>query len=109
MEAIIDLSTFRTPGSKVFTGRDRGIFVRNNSKIDELVSSSDHIEILVPDDIRSINPSFLEEFLINVVQKLGKNNFYKNVFFKTSGRYNIEEDLQEAVDSILREENGLSK
>ncbi len=109
MEATIDLSNFRTAGSKVFTGRDRGIFVRNNSKIDELVSTNDHIDILVPDDIRSINPSFLEEFLINVVQKLGKEKFYRNIFFKTSGRYNIEEDLQEAVDSILREENGLSK
>jgi len=109
MEATIDLSEFRTPGSKVFTGRDRGIDVRNNSKIDELISKSNHIEIIVPDDIRSINPSFLEEFLINVVQKLGKNNFYKNVFFKTSGRYNIEDDLEEAVESILREENGLSK
>jgi hypothetical protein len=109
MEAIIDLSNFRTPGSKVFTGRDRGIVVRNNSKIDDLITNNDHIEILVPEDIRSINPSFLEEFLINVVQKLGKVNFYKNVLFKTSGRYNIEEDLQEAVDSILREENGLSK
>ncbi|MCD0465974.1 DUF4325 domain-containing protein [Flavobacterium sp. ENC] len=109
METIIDLSNFRTPGSKVFTGRDRGIVVRNNSKIDELITNSNQIEILVPEDIRSINPSFLEEFLINVVQKLGKANFYKNVFFRTSGKYDIEEDLQEAVDSILREENGLSK
>ena len=109
METIIDLSDFRTIGSKVFTGRDRGVFVRNNSKIDELTSNNNKVEILVPEDIRSINPSFLEEFLINIVQKLGKDKFYKNVIFKTCGRYNIEEDLQEAVDSILREDNGLSK
>lgn len=109
MDAIINLSDFRTTGSKVFTGRDRGILVRNNSRIDELISSNDQVKILVPEDIRSINPSFLEEFLINAVQKLGKDNFYKIVVFKTSGKYNIEEDLQEAVDSILREENGLSK
>lgn len=109
METTIDLSKFRTPGSKVFTGRDRGIFVRNNSRIDELITSNEQINIVVPADIRSINPSFLEEFLINVVQKLGKNNFYKSIIFKTTGRYNIEEDLKEAVDSILREENGLSK
>jgi hypothetical protein len=110
METIINLSDFRTPGSKVFTGRDRGIFVRSNSKIDELITSPEtHIQIIVPEDIRSINPSFLEEFLINVVQKLGKERFYKNIIFKTSGRYDIQDDLEEAIDSILREENGLSK
>lgn len=109
MEATIDLSDFRTQGSKVFTGRDRGIAVRNSSKIDELIKTNEQINILVPEDIRSINPSFLEEFLINVVQKLGKAKFYKNIFFRTTGKYDIEEDLQEAVDSILREENGLSK
>jgi|SRR6218665_413471 len=109
MEKIIDLEKFRTIGSKVFTGRDRGIYVRKNSKIDELISKNEHIQIVVPNDIRSINPSFLEEFLINAVQRLGKEKFYTNVAFKTSGKYSIEEDLQEAVESILREGNGLSK
>lgn len=109
METIIDLANFRTIGSKVFTGRDRGIDVRNSSKIDELASLDNKIQIVVPEDIRSINPSFLEEFLINVVLKLGKEQFYKNINFLTSGRYKIEEDLHEAVDSILREENGLAK
>lgn len=109
METTIDLANFRTAGSKVFTGRDRGIDVRVNSKIDEISSIENKINIVVPQDIRSINPSFLEEFLINVVSKLGKKQFYENVKFLTSGRYNIEEDLQEAVDSILREENGLTK
>lgn len=110
MDTIINLADFRTPESKVFTGRDRGIFVRTKSKIDELNFDTDTpVQIIVPEDIRSINPSFLEELLINVVQRLGKDKFYKNFIFKTTGRYDIKDDLNEAVDSILREENGLAK
>ena len=74
----IDLELYRTPGSKVFTGRDRGIEVRTASKIDEVEKTLDKIDIIIPEDIRSINPSFLEEFLLNVVTKLKGNKFREN-------------------------------
>lgn len=102
------LENYRTPGSKVFTGRDRGIEVRNSSHIDDLEKKYDFIEIVVPQDIRSVNPSFLEELLNNVVVKLDYDGFYKKFKFITTGRYNIESDLQEAIESILREENALA-
>ncbi len=102
------LGKYRNVGSKVFTGRDRGKEVREKSKIDTLEKQYDLISIIVPDDIRSINPSFLEEFLFNVIIKLGKEGFYNKFEFKTTGRYNIESDLEEAVESILREENALA-
>ena len=62
-KASIDLENHRTKGSKVFTGRERGISVRENTKIDVLVSENKQVEIIIPTDIMSINPSFLEEFL----------------------------------------------
>lgn len=106
----IDLELFRTPGSKVFTGRDRGIEVREKSMIDKLEESNDLITIIIPEDIRSINPSFLEEFLFNVVTKLKKEKFYiKFKFDNKSPRYKIETDLGEAIDRILRNENALTK
>lgn len=103
----IYLKDYRTPNSKVFTGRDRGVIVRENSRIDILESQCEKLNIIVPDDIRSINPSFLEEFLHNIVIKLGENNFSKKIEFVTSGKYNIQSDLDEAVESILREESAL--
>ena len=110
MEKIIDLENFRTKGSKVFTGRDRGISVRTDSKIDELAQGVEKIKILIPSDIMSINPSFLEEFLSNVVLKLGKDGFYtKFSFHSESTRYDIALDLDEAIERILRTENALSK
>lgn len=110
MKNIIDLEKYRTKGSKVFTGRERGIKIREESNIDNLIETSETVEISIPADIMSINPSFLEEFLINVVSKLGKEQFYNKVKFVTeSKRYDITEDLEEAVDRILRNYNALTK
>ncbi len=104
----IDLQVYRTIGSKVFTGRDRGIEVREASRIDTLADQKDLITLIIPNDIRSINPSFLEEFLINVVKKLGENGFKQKFVFKNDGEYKIDDDLQEAIERILREETALS-
>lgn len=104
----IDLQTFRTPGAKVFTTRPRGIEVRNASQIDSLEPQFDHIVIRVPEDISSINPSFLEEFLENVVVKLGENSFRQKFAFENPGRYKIDTDLTEAIERILRVENALA-
>ena len=109
-ESVIKLETYRTKGSKVFTGRDRGIEVRTESKIDELEAKSDKVIIWIPTDVMSINPSFLEEFLFNVVTKLNKKGFYNKFTFKSdSKRYDISVDLEEAIERILRNENALSQ
>ena len=104
---IINLNDYRTIGSKVFTGRVKGGEVRTISKIDELEVKNDTIEIVVPSDIYSINPSFLEEFLVNVVSKLGTNGFNNKFKFINEGDYKINKDLEEAIERILRIENAL--
>ena len=103
----IDLQTYRTPGSRVFTGRDRGIDVKKKSGINTIEAQSDEVIISIPEDIGSINPSFLEEFLFDVVVKLKAEAFLKKFKFVNNGRYKIETDLQEAVERILREETAL--
>lgn len=103
----IDLSDYRTKGAKVFTTRPRGIQVREQSKIDEVEPKYNKILITVPSDISSINPSFLEEFLENVVIRLGSVGFYEKFKFLNEGRYKIDTDLEEAIDRILRQANAL--
>jgi len=105
---VIDLQDYRTKGAKVFTTRPRGISVRNASKIDIIEPSYDNLVIKIPDDISSINPSFLEEFFENVVIKLGEEGFYKKFTFENNGRYKIDVDLAEAIERILREESALA-
>ncbi len=104
----INLEDYRTKGAKVFTTRPRGIEVRTKSNIDAIEPQYDKIIITIPEDISSINPSFLEEFFENIVMKLGDIDFYKKFSFVNNGRYKIESDLAEAIDRILREENALA-
>lgn len=110
IENIINLEKYRVPGSKVFTGRDRGIDIRNKSDINNLIDKG-KVVVKIPKEIMSINPSFLEEFLFEVVNKLGKDNFYEKIVFDSEegARYSIKDDLEEAIDRILRASNALAK
>ena len=102
---VINLEDFRSKIgnqiSKVFTGRDRGAEVRKKSRIDQLEAQYDHIMIIIPNDIYSLNPSFLEEFLVNVVRKLGKEKFWSKFEFVSEGRYQYESPVNQAIDRIL--------
>ncbi len=99
---IIDLEQFRTPGAKVFTGRDRGKKVREDSHIDEIEANNSEITVIIPDNIYSIIPSFFEELFLNTVLKLGREGFLSKFKFKSLGSYKYEKPLNEAIDRILR-------
>lgn len=105
----IELGNYRTMSgntrSRVFTGRDRGENVRTASRIDELFSPEDMLEIVIPDDTFSITPSFLEEFLQNIVIRYGKETTRNHLCFK--GRYKIETAFEEAMDRILQTKTAL--
>lgn len=103
----INLEDFRVVAkdgtiAKVFTGRDRGEDVRKASKIDEIERKYDTVNIIIPDNIYSINPSFFEELFVNVVLKLGKEKFRDKFTFQCLGEYDYERPLNEAITRILR-------
>lgn len=94
--------------SKVFTGRDRGVVVREKSKIDELENDYENVRIVIPEDIYSINPSFFEELFYNVVKKIGKDEFFQRFEIEYQG-YDFSDKLTEAIERILRDRNALEK
>lgn len=104
---VIDLEKYRSPGAKIFTGRDRGEEVRNKSEIDRYADEFDIIEIHIPAGLFSINPSFFEELFINVVKKYRNQGFFEKFKFKNDGEYPYEKPLKEAVSRILRENTAL--
>lgn len=108
---IINLEDFRVKEgnriSKVFTGRDRGKYVRIHSHIDEIEEKYDTIQIVIPDNVYSINPSFLEEFLVNVVTKIGKDSFQNRFHFISEGDYEYEVPLNQAIERILKNKTAL--
>lgn len=105
----INLGEYRTPGARIFTGRDRGIEVRVKSKIDNFAIENDTLTIIIPEDIITINPSFLEEYFKNVIMTLGKEDFLKKFKFENQGEYKIEPNLNTAIDRILRKYSALKR
>lgn len=105
----INLNKYRTvvgkTKSRVFTGRDRGADVRDKSGIDNLFSSTDILKIIIPEDIFSITPSFLEELFKNIVTKYGKEITIEHTKFE--GNYKIQPAFEEALDRILQDKTGL--
>lgn len=99
---VINLEDYRVPKAKVFTGRDRGKFVREDSQLDLLESRYETIEIIIPENVYSIIPSFFEELFLNVVIKLGRDKFLEKFKFSSLGEYQYEKPLNEAIDRILR-------
>lgn len=113
-ENIINLEDFRAKDptkkliAKVFTGRDRGKIVREQSNLDVIEAKYETVNIVIPENIYSINPSFFEELFVNVVRKLGKDGFLSKFKFTYQG-YNFEEKLIEAIERILRDNTALDK
>ncbi|MEC7262671.1 MAG: DUF4325 domain-containing protein [Bacteroidota bacterium] len=103
----IYLEDFRTPGSKVFTGRDRGKRVRIESNINEIEKNYDKVHVIIPDNVYSIIPSFFEELFLDVVIKLGKEKFHDKFEVLSEGAYNPSRALNEAVERILRNNSAL--
>lgn len=108
---VLNLDDFRTvisgKPSKVFTGRDRGAEVRYKSKIDDLLSRYGKIELVIPNDIYSITPSFLEEFLKSAVEKYGRG-ITTRIILSQSNEYDLTEPMEEAIDRILSTESALN-
>lgn len=108
---IIDLEDFRAQSAKmksmVFTGRDRGIDIRTRSNINNIADRYDKVILIIPDDIMSINPSFFEELLRDVVTKYGKDGFLAKFEVKCSGDYNYQRPLSEAIQRILKDESAI--
>lgn len=109
---IIDLEDYRSKigkvKSRVFTGRDRGKEVKEKSDINNKFAQHDAINIVIPPDIYSITPSFLEEFLVDIVSKYGIDSFRSKISFENNG-YSIDTPLEEALERILQTKNALDK
>lgn len=103
----INFEDFRVKGSKIFIGRDVGKHVKIESRINELEKSCSSIDFIIPDNVYSISPSFFEDLLTDVVQKLGKEKFFEKFNFKSLGDYNYKKTLMESIYRISRDGNAL--
>ena len=107
---IIDLEKYRSiqgqRKSRVFTGRDRGKYVRTKSDFDKIFQNSKKVLLRIPEDIFSITPSFLEELFLNMAKKYSKEEILEKIDL-SGNKYDLFEALSEAIDRIKQDVNGL--
>ena len=101
--SIIDLERY-FPNLITIVGNDKGVELNKLINIDLLEVENEKIIILIPSYVKAINASFLESFLYNVIAKLGADKFNEKFSFETTGSCNVNNDLSEAIDRILRQE-----
>jgi hypothetical protein len=100
MPQVIDLNAYRTPGVRVFAGRDRGKEVRAAAGLNELDRSDELVEIRVPEDIFSVNSSFFLGMFGDSIRALGDSEFRRRFRF-VGGKLDelIEDGIREALHS----------
>ncbi len=82
MNRTLDLGQYRSAGSRVFAGRDRGEYVRRAEKLDLLDSDSNEvIDVKVPLDTFSVNSSFFLGLFGDTIRQLGANEFRRRFNF----------------------------
>jgi hypothetical protein len=103
---VIDLNKARTSSqAKVFAGRERGKYWRKEFKIDELDTTEGIVEVLVPDDIISLNISFFLNLFGESIRKLGREEFKKHYVFKSDPI--LEPLIAQGIEQALKRSSAL--
>lgn len=113
----IDLTPFRGSKSTLFTGRPQGEAARKKIKLDDWDDNDIEVDLLIPQDTTSFNPSFYLGLLFNSIKKLGVDRFtrkYKLVLETQDDdtyvvlKANLDDGLRNATNTI-EQKTGLSK
>lgn len=83
---IVDLGTLMKGGRiRNLSGRERGIAARKELKIDDLDSLPTTVEIVIPDHVDAISPSYFQGLFSQSVARFhGREGFLKKYRFKAS-------------------------
>ena len=92
----INLQQYKNSNSKILSGRDFGIQVRQKIKLDEIDKTEEQVTIIIPSDIWAFNSSCFIGIFEKSVYYLGEN-FRKKYLFQCSNNY-ILENLLEALN-----------
>lgn len=102
----IDLDNY-IDGNKILITRPKAIEIKNKSHLDKSYKKFRKIEVVIPSYVLAVNPSFIEEFIKTPLLDLGEAEFKRRFVFINKSRCKFEEDLQNAIDIIMREKNYL--
>ncbi len=95
----IDLTVLTRGEVRSLIGQDRGVAARNEFKLDELDQSGDEVIVLVPQDMRTLTPSFVQGLFAGSVGRLGEHGFFSH--YKFNAPAHILDDVRSGIDRIL--------
>ncbi|WP_336775650.1 hypothetical protein [Paenibacillus sp. MMO-58] len=103
----IDLSNFRGTNSKIYSGRDEGIYARKTLGIDALDNDDLKYNVVVPLDTWSINASFFLGLFGESIRKLKEEKFRKKYEFTCTET--IEDDIDDGIREALKSSTALGE
>jgi hypothetical protein len=95
----IDFAVLTRGEVRSLIGHERGVAARDEFKLDELDQGADEVVVLVPSDMRTLTPSFLQGLFAGSVSHLGELGFFKH--YKFDAPAHILDDVRAGVDRIL--------
>lgn len=96
----IDLKQYRIPNSKILSGRNFGMQVRKNMKLDEIDKIEEQVTIIIPSDIWSLNSSYFIGLFEKSIHYLGEEKFRRKYLFQCSNNY-ILENIEQSIEDII--------
>ena len=105
---IIDLNLARTSTqAKVFAGRERGKYWRRQFKLDEIDTLDDIVNVLIPEDIISLNISFFLNLFGDSVRRLGREGFKAHYHFQSDPI--LEPAIKQGIEQALKRSSALAE
>jgi hypothetical protein len=106
MNRVIDLGVARTsPAAKVFAGRQRGKYWRDQFKLDELDNVAEAVKVVIPEDIISLNISFFLNLFGDSIRRLGKEKFVAHYKFESDPV--LQPLIDQGVEQALKRSSAL--
>lgn len=93
----LNLKKYRPHNSTSFSGRPQGLLARSEMKISDLDKNQEEdIQLVIPEDTTSFNPSFFLGLLYESIRKLGLEGFKKKYHWK------LETDNEDRKRALLK-------
>ena len=97
MNKVVDLSVYKKDEEMIFTNRDKGIRARKELKLEELEKEDGCIEVLLPNELWSINPSFFGGMFERSIKEL-RDAFWEKYVFLFVNRDELTDELRDNLE-----------
>lgn len=95
---VLNLMAYRQEHSRMFSGREHGLEVREALGLDEKDKDSMSYTIQIDDEILAVNSSFFGGLFSESVISLGKEIFEKKYIFKNEHGKDVKETIRRDIE-----------